>query len=84
MCRPRHNHDLRHSFATLRLATWYREGADIKAMLPRLATYLGHVKVASTYLYLTVLPETLLAASERFRTYGGSLLAAAGEEHAPA
>lgn len=75
-------HDLRHSFATLRLATWYREGADVEAMLPRLATYLGHVKVASTYLYLTVLPETLLAASERFRRYGGSLLAAAGEDHA--
>ncbi|MBN2491947.1 MAG: tyrosine-type recombinase/integrase [Planctomycetes bacterium] len=75
-------HDLRHSFATLRLATWYREGADVEAMLPRLATYLGHVKVASTYLYLTVLPETLLAASERFRRYGGSLLAAAGADHA--
>jgi integrase/recombinase XerD len=75
-------HDLRHSFATLRLAAWYREGADFEAMLPRLATYLGHVKVASTYLYLTVLPETLLAASERFRRYGGSLIAAAGESHA--
>jgi integrase len=75
-------HDLRHSFATLRLATWYREGTDVEAMLPRLATYLGHVKVASTYLYLTVLPETLLAASERFRRYGGSVLAPAGEDHA--
>lgn len=69
-------HDLRHSFATLRLAAWYREGADVETMLPRLATYLGHVKVASTYLYLTILPETLLAASERFRRYGGSLIAA--------
>jgi integrase len=75
-------HDLRHSFATLRLAAWYREGVDVEAMLPRLATYLGHVKVASTYLYLTILPQTLLAASERFRRYGGSLLAAAGDSHA--
>lgn len=75
-------HDMRHSFATLRLAAWYREGVDVEAMLPRLATYLGHVKVASTYLYLTILPETLLAASERFRRYGGSLIAAAGGNHA--
>jgi integrase/recombinase XerD len=75
-------HDLRHSFATLRLAAWYREGADVETMLPRLATYLGHVKVASTYLYLTILPETLLAASERFRRYGGSLIAAVREGHA--
>jgi integrase/recombinase XerD len=75
-------HDLRHSFATLRLATWYREGADVEAMLPRLATYLGHVEVASTYRYLTVLPQTLLAASERFRSYGGSLIAAGGGNHA--
>jgi site-specific recombinase XerD len=75
-------HDLRHSLATLRLAAWYREGVDVEAMLPRLATYLGHAKVASTYLYLTILPETLLAASERFRRYSGSLIGAAGEEHA--
>jgi integrase/recombinase XerD len=75
-------HDLRHSFATLRLAAWYHEGVDVEAMLPRLATYLGHAKVASTYLYLTILPETLLAASERFRGYGGSLITAKGGSHA--
>jgi integrase/recombinase XerD len=75
-------HDLRHSFATLRLAVWYHEGVDVEAMLPRLATYLGHAKVASTYLYLTMLPETLLAASERFRHYGGSLIAPTGGTHA--
>lgn len=74
-------HDLRHSFATLRLAAWYREGVDVDAMLPRLATYLGHVNVASTYVYLTILPETLLAASERFRRYSGSVVAS-GADHA--
>ena len=75
-------HDLRHSFATLRLAAWYREDADVAAKLPLLSTYLGHTTSAATQRYLTILPETLLAASERFRIYGGPLVAAAGESHA--
>ncbi|MBX7114353.1 MAG: tyrosine-type recombinase/integrase, partial [Myxococcaceae bacterium] len=66
-------HDLRHSFATLRLAAWYRDGEDVAAKLPLLSTYLGHTTIAATQRYLTILPETLLAASERFRSYGGSL-----------
>lgn len=76
--RPR-IHDLRHSFATLRLAAWYREGADVVAKLPLLSTYLGHTTVASTQRYLTILPEMQLAASERFRSYGGSMVSAARE-----
>ena len=75
-------HDLRHSFATLRLAAWYREGADVEAMLPLLATYMGHASVAATYHYLTILPETLLAASERFRRYSGAIITPAGGNHA--
>ncbi len=75
-------HDLRHSFATIRLAAWYREGVDVQAKLPALATYLGHASIAATQRYLTILPETLLAASERFRRYSGSLIAAAGGSHA--
>jgi integrase len=79
--RPR-IHDLRHSFATLRLAAWYRDGEDVTAKLPLLSTYLGHATIAATQRYLTILPETLLAASERFRAYSGSLITAAGEDHA--
>lgn len=75
-------HDLRHSFATLRLAAWYREGADVAAKLPLLSTYLGHTKIGATQRYLTILPETLLAATERFRSYGGALVATEGEHHA--
>jgi len=74
-------HDLRHSFATLRLAAWYREGADVQAKLPLLSTYLGHGKITATQRYLTILPETKLAASERFRLYGGALIASTGEAH---
>lgn len=45
-------HDVRHAFALHRLAKWYREGADLNALLPVLATYLGHQSVAETQLYL--------------------------------
>ncbi len=40
-CRPR-VHDLRHSFAVRTLLHWYRQDADVRALLPRLSTYLGH------------------------------------------
>jgi integrase/recombinase XerD len=48
-------HDLRHTFAVHTLLRWYREGADIDAKLPVLATYLGHQSLAGTqhYLHLT-------------------------------
>ncbi len=75
-------HDMRHSFATFRLLAWYREGADVEAKLPWLTTYLGHVKVSSTQRYLTILPEIRMLGSERFRSYGGSLITPIGEDHA--
>jgi integrase len=45
-------HDLRHTFAVHRLAQWYRAGADLNALLPVLATYLGHQSVTQTQVYL--------------------------------
>jgi site-specific recombinase XerD len=54
--RPR-AHDLRHSFAVRTLLGWYRDGADVQALLPRLSTYLGHVEPASTYWYLSAAPS---------------------------
>jgi len=68
-------HDLRHSFASLRLMSWYRDGLDVENRLPLLSTYLGHGSIAATHRYLTLLPEASSAASERFRNYGGWLLA---------
>ena len=46
-------HDLRHRFAVTRLVTWYREGIDVQAQLPLLATYLGHVRYSDTAYYIT-------------------------------
>ena len=62
-------HDLRHAAAVHRLTGWYREGKDVQRLLPLLSTYLGHVEIASTQLYLTMTPELLHEASKRFAKY---------------
>jgi len=54
-------HDYRHLFALHTLRRWYRDGEDLEAKLPLLATYLGHQHLAGTqrYLHLTaeIFPE---------------------------
>ncbi len=62
-------HDMRHSFVVRRLTSWYQQGADVQRLLPHLATYLGHVSIAATQVYLTMTPELLHAASVRFERY---------------
>ncbi len=59
----------RHTFAVRRLQTWYREGADVQAMVPHLSVYLGHLRPQESYWYLTATPELLGIAAERFRQY---------------
>lgn len=58
-------HHLRHTFAVKRLVAWYREGLDVQAMLPVLATYLGHVGYSETAYYLSANPELLELARTR-------------------
>ncbi len=62
-------HDLRHAFCVSRLVSWYRDGADVQRLLPQLATYLGHVNIAATQRYLTMTPELLREASQRFERF---------------
>jgi len=50
-------HDFRHTFAVHTLLRWYREGADLDARLPILATYLGHQSLAGTQRYLHLTAE---------------------------
>jgi integrase/recombinase XerD len=45
-------HDLRHSFAVLRLLRWYESDADLGVKLPLLATYLGHIGMVTSQVYL--------------------------------
>lgn len=63
-CRPT-LHGLRHSFAVTTLLESYRSGADVQARLPLLSTYLGHVRPADTYWYLSAAPELLALANQR-------------------
>jgi integrase/recombinase XerD len=62
-------HDLRHAFAVHRLVAWYRQGADVQRLLPQLSTYLGHIGLAETQVYLTMTPDLLREAARRFEGY---------------
>lgn len=74
-------HDIRHAFAGQCVLRWYREGADVQAKLPLLATYLGHGTVLATHVYLNSTAELLREASGRFESAFGSLVAPQKEIH---
>jgi site-specific recombinase XerD len=61
-----HLHELRRAFAVHRLLRWYREGADVDAKLPLLATYMGHGFFGHTKIYLTLTRQLLEQADQRF------------------
>lgn len=50
-------HDLRFTFACHRLRNWVREGADVNAMMPVLAAYMGHADIRCTEYYLRLTAE---------------------------
>jgi integrase len=62
-------HGLRHSFAVRTLLRWYREGIDPNARLNHLSTFLGHVGLHSTAVYLTITGEILQSANQRFEAF---------------
>ena len=62
-------HDLRHSFAVRRLVLWHEQGEDINQRMLALSTYLGHVKVSSTYWYLSGVPELMGLLGQAFERY---------------
>lgn len=66
--RPPRLHDLRHSFCTRTLIGWYRDGLDVESCLPLLSTYVGHSGPASTYWYLSAVPELITLLAERLDT----------------
>jgi site-specific recombinase XerD len=66
--RPR-IHDLRHTFAVHRLLAWYQMEQDVNALLPALATYMGHVDIKSTRVYLQPTAELLQQVSQKFRNH---------------
>jgi integrase/recombinase XerD len=72
-------HDLRHALVVNRMRSWYREGINPQSRLPYLATYLGHKDINSTLVYLTITPDLLQQASERFRVRGAHVLRASNQ-----
>ena len=64
-------HDMRHTFAVHRLTSWYQQGADVQRLLQHLSVYLGHVHLRHTQVYLSMTPELLREASQRFARYAG-------------
>ena len=75
-------HDLRHSFAVLRLTLWYRQQENPGALLPALATYMGHVGVASTQRYLQLTEDVLAEIARRHDARFGHLINDGVNEHA--
>ncbi len=62
-------HSFRHSFAVHRLLQWYKTEQDINAKLPFLSTYMGHVNIISTQVYLEATSELLQPGHERFNNF---------------
>lgn len=67
-------HDLRHSWAVLRLTLWCEQGADLGAKLPLLATYLGHVDLASSQRYLQLTQDLVVEVTRRHQARFGHLI----------
>ena len=70
--KPLRPHDLRHRFAVTRLSFWHRQRADVQALLPLLATYLGHASYSDTAYYLTGSADLLAIAADRAFLDGGA------------
>lgn len=50
-------HSLRHSFAVKILLNWVKAGNDTNYILPYLSTYMGHISLESTQIYLQSIKE---------------------------
>lgn len=69
--RPPRLYDLRHTFACNTILKWFENGEDVNQKIYLLTVYMGHVKPADTYWYLTATPELLSLACEKFEFHCG-------------
>jgi integrase/recombinase XerD len=67
-------HDFRHLFALHSLRRWYRDGADLDAKLPLLATYLGHQHLSGTQRYLHLTAELFPEITARAEAVFGEII----------
>jgi hypothetical protein len=56
------------------LEKWYREGIDLQAKLPVLATYMGHLNLRGTQRYLQLTAELFPELSMRLDAAYGDLI----------
>jgi integrase/recombinase XerD len=74
-------HDARHWFACHVLRRWYRDGADLDAKLPLLATYLGHQNLSGTQYYLHLIAELFPEITARADAAFGDVIPRRGSNH---
>jgi len=67
-------HDVRHRFAVHALWRWDQADGNVRAQLPLLATYMGHVSIHSTAYSLPFIEVVAAAASERCAAHYGALV----------
>src|SRR5215472_5056437 len=67
-------HDYRHLFAVHALRRWYRDGEDLDAKLPLLATYLGHQHLSGTQRYLHLTAELFPEITARVNAAFGDVI----------
>jgi len=65
-------YDLRHTFACETIRRWLESGEDVNQKLHLLSIYMGHIKPADTYWYLSATPELLAVSCERYETAFGT------------
>lgn len=53
---------------------WFEQGADLGVKLPLLATYMGHVNLASTQYYLRLTEDLLSEVTSRYQARFGSII----------
>jgi site-specific recombinase XerD len=72
---PARVHDFRHTFAVSTLLHWYRKSSQPGDRLHHLSTFLGHVNIKATAVYLTITSELLEEANRRFGRLASATLA---------
>ena len=65
-------YDFRHTFACNTILRWNEQRIDVNEKLHILSTYLGHVKPADTFWYLSATPELLKVSCSKYEEqFGG-------------
>jgi integrase len=72
-------HDFRHTMAVHCLRRWVLTGKDLRAYLPVLQTYLGHVEFSDTAYYLHLTAEMFPNITQQVETAMGGIIPKAGE-----